>query len=76
MDNPFDSANPEQTFWAFRSEILAPLLVIKGYSKLIQDDIASKDVDIDDVIKGIKIIEDSANKINGMLDEIADALRK
>jgi len=76
MDNPFDSSNPEQTFWAFRSEILAPLLLIKGYSKLLQDDIVSKGVDINDVLKGIKIIEDSANKINVTLDDIADALRK
>ena len=76
MDNLFGSKNPEQIFWALRSEILTPLLAIKGYSKLIQGDIASNGVDINEVIKGIKAIEDSANKIHELLDEMADALRK
>jgi len=76
MDNLFDSKTPEQFFWALRSEILTPLLVIKGYSNLMQGDIASKGVDINEVIKGIKAIEDSANKIHELLDEMADALRK
>ena len=42
----------------------------------MQGDIASKGVDINEVIKGIKAIEDSANKIHELLDEMADALRK
>ena len=76
MENPFDSANPKQVFWALRSEILAPLLVIQGYSKLLQGDITSKGIDIDEVTKGIKAIEESANKIHELLDEMADSLRK
>lgn len=75
MDNLFGSKTPEQFFWALRSEILTPLLVIKGYSKLLQGDITSKGIDIDEVIKGMKAIEDSANKIHGLLDEMADSLR-
>jgi len=76
MDNLFGSKTPEQFFWALRSEILTPLLVIQGYSKLIQADIASNGIDIDEVMKGIKAIEDSANKIHGLLDKMADSLRK
>ena len=76
MDNLFGSKTPEQFFWTLRSEILTPLLIIQGYSKLIQDDIASKGIDIDEVIKGTKAIEESANKIHELLDEVADSLRK
>ena len=76
MTNQFDSANSEQFFWALRSEILAPLLVIQGYSKLLQGDITSKGIDIAEITKGIKAIEDSANKIHELLDEMADSLKK
>ena len=76
MNNLFGSKNPEQIFWALRAEILAPLLVIQGYSKLLQGDITSKGIDIGEVTKGIKAIEESANKIHELLDEMADSLRK
>lgn len=76
MENPFDSVNPEQFFWALRSEILAPLLVIQGYSKLLQGDVTSKGIDIAEITKELKAIEDSANKIHELLDEMADLLKK
>lgn len=76
MKNLFNSTDPEQVFWALRSEILDPLLTIQGYTKVIQEDIASKGTDIESIVKGIKAIEDSAQRIHGVLDKIADSLRE
>jgi hypothetical protein len=76
MKNIFDSKTPEQAFWELRSEILASILTIEGYSRYIQEDIASDKIDIAKIVKEIKAIEVSAHEIHELLDAVADSLRK
>jgi len=71
-----DNKTPEQAFWELRSEVLAPLLVIEGISKYLQEDMIAKDINTAKIIKEINAIENSAEKIRQILDDIAFSLRK
>jgi len=75
MDNPYDSATPEQKLWMLRTEIITPLSVITGYTNVIRKDIESKNIDPDELLKEINYIEKSAKKIRELLDGMADFLR-
>ena len=63
MANPFDSAT------------LTPLLIISGYAEVLRKDIESNHVVLEDILKGLNHIEESAKKIKELLDEMADSLR-
>ena len=65
MNNPFDSATPEQKLWNLTNELRTPVEIIRGY--------ASVKFDSETILKEIDRIAESADKIKKLLDELVDA---
>ena len=75
MTNPSDSATPEQKFWMWRSALIAPIVTITGYTTITRKDIEAKSISVEEILKRINRIEESANKIKDLIDEMTDSIR-
>jgi len=73
MNNPFDSATPEQKLWNLTNELRTPVEIIRGYASVIKKDIVSNKFDSETLLKEIDRIAESADKIKELLDKLLDS---
>lgn len=51
MDNPYDSATPEQKLSILAAELLTPIEIIRGFAYIIKKDIETNNINPDTMLE-------------------------
>ena len=70
MNNPLNSATPEQKLYILTAELKAPIDTIRGYAALIKKDIETNRAKPEEILEKINKIAEIADKIKELRDEI------
>jgi hypothetical protein len=69
MDNPFESATPEQKLSILTNELLTPIETIRGFAYIIKKDVESNNISTKKLLESIVIIAEMADKIKILRDQ-------
>jgi len=70
MNNPFESASPEQKLSILSNELRTPVEIIRGIVAVIRKGIESNSVEPAEILKEINTIAEASDKIKELLDEM------
>jgi len=69
MDNPFESATPEQKLSILTNELRIPIEIIHDFAEVIRINIKSNRLEPTEILNKVDTITEAADKIKNLLDE-------